>query len=169
MSDTILNPGDADRREDAPVTWADMLEMAQKFTPPTPRELHVSCSLHGWFRAQSLPFTSLHFRHNFLCNLHDRCCKLHDGLCNLHVRNRQNLVRITGAHERVTQDIPPSLPFAGIPVYCDDAMPNNVMEMRHAETGEVLRRWFLTPDGELFSFNPGEFRWRDEKFGRVQP
>lgn len=113
-----------DRREGAPATLADLIEMAQKFTPPIPRELHV--------------------------------------------RNREALLRITGAEVQANPGMGIHV-AAGLPVYYDDAMPNNVMEMRHAETGEVLRRWFLTPDGELFSFNPGELRWRDEKFGMVQP
>ena len=71
----------------------------------------------------------------------------------LHVRNRKELVRLTGAHEEANPDIPPSMPFAGIPVYCDDAMPNGVMEMRDSNTGETLRRWILRPDGTLVSIN----------------
>lgn len=71
----------------------------------------------------------------------------------LHVRNRRQLVRLTGAHEESNPNIPPSLPFAGMPVYCDDAMPDGVMEMRDSSTGETLRRWILRPDGQLISVN----------------
>ena len=71
----------------------------------------------------------------------------------MHVRNRRELVRLMGAHEEANPDIPSSMPFAGIPVYCDDAMPDGVMEMRDSSTGEVLRRWILRPDGTLVSIN----------------
>lgn len=79
----------------------------------------------------------------------------------LHVRNRGQLLKMTGAEVSASS---PTANLGGLPVYCDDAMPNGVMEMRNSETGEVLRRWFLRPDGTLIAVNPTAFKLPEFKF-----
>lgn len=71
----------------------------------------------------------------------------------LHARSTGDVVGLTGCTISSGDPVLP-LSIVGLPVHLDPDMPNDVMEMRDADSGEVLRRWVrLSPDGPIYSFD----------------
>ena len=68
----------------------------------------------------------------------------------IHVRNREVLLRITGA-EIQSGAVTGLHMVSSLPVFYDDTLLADQMDMRDASDGRLLRRWFLRDNGEVLS------------------
>ncbi len=68
----------------------------------------------------------------------------------LHVANRETLLRITGADVQ-SGAVTGIHMVAGLPVYYDETLIPDQMDMRDSATGKLLRRWIIRPDSTVLS------------------